>query len=116
MQFLLKLLFIYSVFFHGADTNANSVDNNIAKSKTESKQISIAQKPVSENKININLADLDALQTIKGIGPKRAQAILDYRSKNGLFNSIEDLAKVKGFNEHLVAQILKDNPDKLSIQ
>ena len=46
--------------------------------------------------ININTADKEALMSIKGIGEKRADAIIAYRDQNGSFKSIEQLADVKG--------------------
>jgi competence protein ComEA len=48
------------------------------------------------NKVNINSADAKALQALKGIGQKKAQAIIDYRTKNGKFQKPEDLMKVSG--------------------
>ena len=46
--------------------------------------------------ININTADKEVLMSIKGIGEKRAQAIIAYRDENGSFKTIEQLADVKG--------------------
>jgi len=47
--------------------------------------------------VDINTADQKALESVKGIGPVKAKAIIDYRTKNGPFKSAEDLDKVKGF-------------------
>jgi len=52
-----------------------------------------------KSKININKVDLDTLTQLKGIGPEKAKAILDYRKKFGSFKQIEDLMKVKGIGE-----------------
>lgn len=47
-------------------------------------------------KVNINTADQAQLQTISGIGAKRAQDIIAYREANGRFQTIDDLTKVSG--------------------
>lgn len=50
-------------------------------------------------KININTADITQLQTITGVGPVTAQKIIDYRTENGRFSSIEDLKNISGIGE-----------------
>ncbi|WP_019636790.1 ComEA family DNA-binding protein [Paenibacillus fonticola] len=49
--------------------------------------------------ISINTADYVQLQKIPGIGEKKAQAIVDYRNKQGSFISLSDLKKVKGIGD-----------------
>ncbi|MFZ2096285.1 MAG: helix-hairpin-helix domain-containing protein [Anaerolineales bacterium] len=46
--------------------------------------------------VNINKATIEELDTLPEIGPKTAQAIIDYRNANGPFSSIEDILDVKG--------------------
>ncbi|MEO4052213.1 helix-hairpin-helix domain-containing protein [Solibacillus sp. CAU 1738] len=53
----------------------------------------------SSGKININKADETELQTLPGVGPAKAQAIVAYRSEVGKFQSIDDLKKVSGIGE-----------------
>ncbi|WP_001159855.1 ComEA family DNA-binding protein [Vibrio sp. RC586] len=53
--------------------------------------------------VNINTASAEELATLlKGIGLKKAQAIVDYREANGPFVSVEDLTNVKGIGEATV--------------
>lgn len=53
--------------------------------------------------VNINTADAKTLaENIKGIGPKKAQAIVVYRQENGPFKTIHDLTKVKGIGEKFI--------------
>lgn len=51
------------------------------------------------NLININTADQKTLEELPGIGPTLAQRIIEYREKNGYFQSIEDIKKVSGIGE-----------------
>lgn len=55
--------------------------------------------------ININNADIPTiLENLTNIGPVKAQAIIEYRDKNGSFQSINDLLKVKGIGEKTIEQ------------
>lgn len=47
-------------------------------------------------RVDINVADVQALQGIKGIGPVKAQRIVDYRARNGRFRSVDQLLEVSG--------------------
>ena len=55
--------------------------------------------------VNINTATKAELTSLKGIGEKKAQAIIDYRKKNGDFKSVEDLEKVEGIGPGIMKQI-----------
>jgi competence protein ComEA len=55
--------------------------------------------------VNINTADAATLaRELKGIGAKRAQAIVDYRQKHGPFKSADELALVKGIGPAAIAK------------
>lgn len=53
-------------------------------------------------KVNINTADVVQLQTLNGIGASKAKKIVEYREKNGLFKSIDDLSNVSGIGTKTV--------------
>jgi len=55
--------------------------------------------------VNINAATLEELQTIKGIGKKKAEAILQYRKEHGPFRTKEDLLQVKGIGKKALEAI-----------
>lgn len=55
--------------------------------------------------VNINTATKEELLTIKGIGEKRAQDIIDYRKKHGNFKSVDELEKVPGIGPGIMKQI-----------
>ena len=55
--------------------------------------------------VNINSADASTLaRELDGIGPAKAQAIVEYRQKNGPFRTPEDLLKVQGIGERVLEQ------------
>lgn len=62
--------------------------------------LSLANAPTSAvsqtGKLNINTATVSELESLPGIGPNLAQAIIDYRSKNGAFQNIGELTSVSG--------------------
>lgn len=62
--------------------------------------------------VNINTADQGTLETLPGIGPTKASAIITYRTTNGNFSSAEELTKVKGIGKKLVAKI----QDQIEVQ
>lgn len=63
----------------------------------------VLSSPPASQKINLNTADIKTLtQSFKGIGQKRAQAIIDYRQKHGNFKSIAELAEVRGLGKTFV--------------
>ncbi|OOD30227.1 ComEA family DNA-binding protein, partial [Corynebacterium jeikeium] len=50
----------------------------------------------ADAKVNLNTADATQLETISGIGPATAEAIIDWRESNGPFTSVEQLLDVRG--------------------
>ncbi len=56
-------------------------------------------------KININSANKDTLMTLTGIGEAKAEAIIQYREKNGGFESIEELKQIEGIKDGVFNKI-----------
>jgi len=56
-------------------------------------------------KINLNKANAAQLSSLKGIGSKKAKAIVDYRKKHGAFTEIKELLKVRGIGPSMLAKI-----------
>lgn len=84
------------------------ISHNTVLTSSSAKTLS---KPVSAL-VNINTADEETLVAeLKGIGIKRAKAILAYRNEHGPFKSIDDLVKIKGISKKIVDQ----NRDKITV-
>jgi competence ComEA-like helix-hairpin-helix protein len=60
---------------------------------------------IDDMRININSASKDVLKKIKGIGPKLAKIILEFRDKNGEFKSLDELKKVEGIGKNKFNQL-----------
>ena len=60
-----------------------------------------SKEATKEGKVNINTATVEELKTLKGVGEKKAEAIIEYRKKNGSFKTKEDLMKVRGIGQKL---------------
>ncbi|EMT47081.1 helix-hairpin-helix domain-containing protein [Anoxybacillus flavithermus] len=59
----------------------------------------------SSEKININTATAEQLQTLDGIGPAKASAIIAYREEHGPFQKVEDLLHVSGIGQKSLEKI-----------
>ncbi len=49
--------------------------------------------------VDLNTADAATLEKLGGIGPKKAQAIIEHRTQHGPFKSVDELRKVRGIGE-----------------
>ena len=56
-------------------------------------------------KVNINKASKEELLSLNGIGESKALAIIEYRTINGRFNSVEEIKNVTGIGEALFEKI-----------
>ena len=66
--------------------------------------------------VNLNTADMKTLMSLKGLGKKKAKAIIAYRKAHGLFKSTNDLAKVSGFSQSLVTKLIKKNIHRIDVK
>jgi len=67
--------------------------------------MAVAMPAQADDKININTASVEQLQEVKGIGPKTAAAIVEYREAHGKFGDVDELAAVKGIGEKKLKKI-----------
>ena len=80
----------------GGVTEGNSEKGNLSNTTPSNSK---------QGTVNINTATLEELQTIKGIGKKKAEAILQYRKEHGSFRTKEDLLQVKGIGKKALEAI-----------
>ncbi|KAF0107192.1 MAG: competence protein ComEA [Anaerolineaceae bacterium] len=84
----------------GFSANAETDRINLAASVANGEQVDVPGVSGNEHiilgRININTATADELDTLPGIGPTTAQEIVDYRTQNGPFQTIQDIMNVPG--------------------
>ena len=99
------------------ESAAENSSHAIQDSEDETENGSVKEQVkelVSENKsgkININTANSEELQSLKGIGPSTASSIIAYREEYGGFSSIEEIMNVKRIGEKTFAKI----KDRISV-
>lgn len=91
--------------------SAFSFNAAAVESKAQPKPVAEAQQ-VKSALVNLNTADAATLQSeLVGIGEVKAQAIIDYRTSNGSFASVDELLEVKGIGP----ATLEKNRARLSV-
>lgn len=99
-MFIRNLLVFLMLFGFALTANAT----RLGKTQHHFKSSSVTQA-IAEHTININTANAAQFATIKGLGVKKAEAIVAYRKANGKFQTVENLMKVKGIGEKKLAKI-----------
>lgn len=95
---------LYSVFDSPKYNAVEAVIITTTKTYTQ-------ETTVSADKININTATANELSRLDGIGGKKAQAIIEYREKNGKFRAVEELTNVDGIS----TSILEKNIERIAV-
>ena len=91
----------------GADYVVRNETMRAAEEETPPASVLEEEPPVpsAENPLNINMADVAALDTLPGIGPVLAGRIVEYRSTHGAFSKKEDLMLVEGIGEGIYGDL-----------
>lgn len=85
--------------------------NSLEAVKITTTQAEAKETTAAVGKININTADISELSLLEGIGEKKAQAIVEYREKNGKFRAAEELTNVSGISD----SILEKNIERITV-
>ena len=99
------LALVAGVFLNGIEEEKFTIIHNSAVYAPE---LDTAYAENEDKKININEADIYELDELYGIGEGFAKRIVDYRTKNGKFEVIQDIMKVNGIGEKVFDKIKDD--------
>ena len=97
------LIFVFAIvagaFLKGIEEETFTIVHNSTAYAPEIDAVYAEQYLDDNKKININEADVYELDRLYGIGEGLAKRIIDYRTKNGKFEVIQDIMKVSGIGE-----------------
>lgn len=101
---------ITEVKINNNSKNSASISESelITNDNVKSEEDNTGNSLESNQKVNINTATKEELMKLSNIGESKAEKIIDYRTANGNFNSIEDIKKVSGIGDKLYDSI-KEN-------
>lgn len=101
----------------GMAEDADPAALNLARPLTDGEQLHVPRlgetppaaaggsAPDADGIVNLNTADVAALDTLPRVGPAIAQRIIDWREQNGAFTSVDDLLAVPGIGEKMLAAL-----------
>ena len=90
---LVTLAFLAAVLYLTFGANRTEQEGYTVQTERPAREEEIAPVRVL---VNINTATAEELETVTGIGPVLAQAILDYRAEHGDFRTLDELLEVRG--------------------
>ncbi len=101
---------ITEVKINNDSKNSASISESelITNDNVKSEEDNTVNSLENNQKVNINTATKEELMKLSNIGESKAEKIIDYRTANGNFNSIEDIKKVSGIGDKLYDSI-KEN-------
>lgn len=70
-----------------------------------SERATTGRQELPSGKINVNTATAEQLESLPGVGPATARAIIEYRKQNGSFSSVDELLDVRGIGPKKLEQI-----------
>jgi competence protein ComEA len=70
--------------------------------------MSFAFSGITHAAVDLNAASQAQLETVNGIGPAKAAAIVEYRKHNGPFKKVDDLKQVNGFGDKTLEKVRKE--------
>lgn len=79
--------------------------NPVLAAANNSAEPSSSMSEVEAEKLNVNTASFEQLIALKGIGPAKAQAILDYIDAHGDLVSLDELLEIRGIGQRLLAKL-----------
>ena len=94
----------------GGATSAKALASvNLARPLVDGEQIMVGAAPAGsgakEAGLNLNSADAAAFEALPGVGPVLAKRIIDWRTANGPFRSVDELREVSGIGESIMGQL-----------
>ena len=104
---LAALIVVYNAFYIPDAVSFTQISTDGSQSEEFESGQTEKDEETNLGKVPINRADETELDTLPGIGPALAKAIVEYREENGGFSSLEELMEVPGIGEKKFAE-LKD--------
>ena len=108
MKNIITAFIFTAIAFTSSAFAADTATKPVAPAAVAAKPAATAQ----QESVNINTADVQALTKLKGIGPKKAEAIIAWRKANGGFKTVDQFTDVKGIG----ASTLEANRKNIRLQ